>query len=75
MPNVLAGREIFPEFIQDRATAKNLATAAGHFLTDTNEVSTVRNSLDEVAATLGEPGAAARAAQAVIAQMDKPVWH
>lgn len=75
MPNVLAGREIFPEFIQDRATAKNLATAVGHFLTDTNEVSTVRNSLDEVAATLGEPGAAARAAQAVIAQMDKPVWH
>jgi lipid-A-disaccharide synthase len=75
MPNVLAGREIFPEFIQDRATAENLATAARRFLTDSEAVGSARNSLDEVAATLGEPGAATRAAKAVIAQMEKPVWR
>jgi len=34
LPNILAGRFIVPEFIQDEATAENLAQALGNLVTD-----------------------------------------
>ena len=73
MPNVLAGREIFPEFIQGEATGKNLARAVTCFLTEKGAQGKIREELDDVAGTLGEKGAAVRAAKAVIAQMGKPM--
>ncbi len=73
MPNVLSGREIFPEFIQGEATGKNLARAAERLLFGEGTQDKIRGELDEVAGTLGEKGAAGRAANAVIAQMDKPM--
>ena len=74
MPNVLAGREIFPEYIQAQATADNLAVAAGRFLSENAARNTVRKDLDEVVGTLGKTGASKRAAQAIIAQMEKPIY-
>tara|TARA_Y100000588_G_scaffold386579_1_gene482458 strand:- start:183 stop:1334 length:1152 start_codon:yes stop_codon:yes gene_type:complete len=74
MPNVLAGREIIPEFIQGRANSENLSQAVAQLINNSAEVERMRQDLDEVAATLGKPGAAARAAKAVLAQMEKPVW-
>ncbi len=73
MPNVLAGREIFPEYIQSRATANNLTLAAARFLKEPMARETVCKDLDKVVGTLGKKGAASRAAQAIIAQMDKPM--
>ena len=73
MPNVLAGGEIFPEFIQGEATGKNLARAVERFLFGKGAQEKVRAQLDEVAGTLGEKGAATRAATAVISQMDRPM--
>ncbi|MBL69187.1 MAG: lipid-A-disaccharide synthase [Verrucomicrobiales bacterium] len=66
MPNVLAGGELFPEFIQGAATAENLAMASRGFLQNPGHANDLRSSLDEVAATLGEKGASNRAARAVL---------
>ncbi|MBR90911.1 MAG: lipid-A-disaccharide synthase [Verrucomicrobiales bacterium] len=66
MPNVLAGGELFPEFIQGGATAENLAMASRGFLQNPSHANDLRSSLDEVAATLGEKGAVNRAARAVL---------
>ncbi len=66
MPNLLAGGEIFPEFIQDAATPGNLARAALELLSDDARRAHIQVRLAEVIATLGGPGASARAAGAVV---------
>ena len=65
MPNLLAGEEVFPEFIQDLATAENLAGAALPLLTDATRRAAVTAKLGQLVASLGAPGAARRAAQAI----------
>ena len=66
MPNVLAEREVFPEFIQRAATPKNLAREASRFLDNTVRRKTLRTDLNQIAQTLGQKGAAARAGKAVL---------
>ena len=66
MPNLLASEELFPEFIQSAANADNLAEASLHLLRDRGERTRILDGLDRVAAQLGQPGAAHRAAQAVL---------
>ncbi len=66
MPNLLAGEEIYPEFIQGAATPANLAAAALDLLNNAPRRSVVKSKLAEVIASLGGPGAAPRAAQAVL---------
>ncbi len=68
MPNILADEEIFPEFVQGAATAGNLARAAGDLLTDEAKRARVKARLEQLVASLGEPGAAHRAATAILAQ-------
>jgi lipid-A-disaccharide synthase len=65
MPNLLAGREIYPEFVQDAATGPNLAAAALALLRDPERRAEMRTELDAVIARLGSPGANVRAAKAV----------
>jgi len=65
MPNLLAGEEIFPEFIQDAATPENLSQAALQLLTDENRRAVIRTRLAEIVSSLGGRGAAVRAAQAI----------
>jgi len=67
MPNILADEELFPEFVQDAATPENLSAAAMGLLQDTVRRETVQSRLREIVASLGEPGAAARAARLVAA--------
>lgn len=66
MPNLMAGEEIYPEFIQDAATAENIACAALALLRDESRRVVVKAKLAEVVASLGKPGAAARAANAIV---------
>ena len=66
MPNLLANEQILPEFIQDAATAENIASAALEFLRDENQRSKVKSRLAEIIAMLGGPGANRRAARAII---------
>ncbi len=69
MPNLLAGEEIYPEFIQDAATSENIARAALVLLRDESRRAVVKAKLAEVVTSLGGPGAASRAADAILSLM------
>lgn len=62
MPNILADAEIYPEFVQDAATAENISRAALSLWQDSARRQVTEQKLAEVIASLGEPGAAQRAA-------------
>jgi lipid-A-disaccharide synthase len=65
MPNILAGEMVCPEFIQDAATAENLAGAALEILQNPARAAAMRARLSQVIATLGGPGACGRGAKSV----------
>ena len=66
MPNLLAGEEIYPEFIQSEATPENLSRAALELLQDEARRMQIKAQLGIIITSLGEPGAAGRAAAAVL---------
>ena len=66
MPNLLAGRMVFPEFIQQNATPENLARATAALLQNQAARSAMRTELQKIMAGLGTPGACNRAAEAII---------
>jgi lipid-A-disaccharide synthase len=65
MPNLLANEEVFPEFLQHDATAENIARAALELLQDEARRAQIKLRLGEIVASLGGPGANARAAKAI----------
>jgi lipid-A-disaccharide synthase len=67
MANLVAGRRVVPELIQEDFTPDAVASAALRMLLDPVERERVRTGLREVKARLGGPGASRRAAQAVLA--------
>jgi lipid-A-disaccharide synthase len=67
MANLIAGRRVVPELIQDDCTPEKIAGEALSLLTDTARSAAMRRDLAEVRARLGAPGASARAAAAVLA--------
>jgi lipid-A-disaccharide synthase len=60
MPNIILGRQVFPELMQGRVTADNLITALHDVVRRRVEVTA---ALEELRHRLGEPGAAQRAAE------------
>lgn len=66
MPNLLANEEVFPEFLQPKATAENISRAALELMTDAARRTTVQNKLGKIRASLGAPGASGRAAEAIL---------
>lgn len=66
MANLVAGRRVVPELIQDDFTPTRVADEALRMLTDPSHAAAVRRDLREVRARLGEPGASGRAARAVM---------
>ncbi len=69
MPNVLADREIVPEFIQHRARPHDLARAVLRLLNDPIAREQMITAFDKIAAQLGESGASERAAEAILAEI------
>ena len=69
MPNVLADKEVVPEFIQHRARPHELAQAVLHLLDDANARQQMIWEFDKIAAQLGELGASERAAKAILAEI------
>jgi lipid-A-disaccharide synthase len=67
MANLVAGRRIVPELIQDDFTPERVAAEAHSLLTDRERAEAMRADLREVRSKLGEPGASRRAAAAVLA--------
>jgi lipid-A-disaccharide synthase len=70
MANLLAGERLLPEFVQDAAEPEAIGREAERLLQDPSALERIRRRLGETRATLGTPGAAARAAQAVLEVMD-----
>jgi lipid-A-disaccharide synthase len=66
MPNLLAGETVYPEFIQSEATPENLSRAALELLQDESQRVQIKAQLAKIIVSLGEPGAAKRAANAVL---------
>lgn len=66
MANLVAGRRIVPELIQDEFTPESVAREATRILTDPAQAQRMRTDLREVKARLGDPGASRRAAEAVL---------
>lgn len=64
LPNLIAGRSIVPELLQDELSVTSLVAAAEDVLAHADEQ---RSALLEMRRALGPSGAAARAAEAVLA--------
>jgi len=65
LPNIMAGEEVFPEFIQDAATPENLSRAALELLQNESRRTTMKAKLAKLLSQFGGPGASRRAAQAI----------
>jgi lipid-A-disaccharide synthase len=66
MPNVLAGRQIIPEFIQHRARPDAISQAVLRLMNDRDARDLVISEFDAIIAKLGESGASTKAAQAIV---------
>jgi lipid-A-disaccharide synthase len=66
MPNLIAGRRVVPELIQDDFTPSRVADETVALLTDTEQHRLTRNALRQVRDRLGPPGASGRAAEAIL---------
>jgi lipid-A-disaccharide synthase len=66
MANLVAGRRVVPELIQEGFTPERVADETVSFLTDSGRHVAVREALREVRTRLGAPGASGRAAAAIL---------
>ena len=66
MANLVAGKRVVPELIQDAFTPESVAREAVRMLTDEVYVEGIRRDLHAVKGKLGDPGASRRAARAVL---------
>ena len=64
--NIVAGRRVAPELLQADASPENIADAALRLLSDPSAAAEMKASLAEIRRRLGPPGAAGRAAEAVL---------
>ena len=69
MPNVLANREIVPEFIQHKAQPRSIAAAVERLLTDKTERARMLVDFANVAQKLGRGEASANAAEAIVTEL------
>lgn len=73
--NLIAGRTLAPELVQESATAPRLAAEVKAILTDGRRSDAMRRELAEIRQKLGEPGAARRAASIALGLMGKSLTH
>src|SRR6266496_4654479 len=69
MPNVLADREVVPEFIQHRAKPDAIAKAVLQLMDNTAARDRMLSEFDAIIGKLGESGASEKAAQAIIEEI------
>lgn len=72
MPNVLAGREIARELLQSDATPEAIAHETLRLVTNAEHREALQADLARVIASLGERGAATRAADAILQELQSP---
>jgi lipid-A-disaccharide synthase len=64
--NIVAGRSVVPELIQQEATPDRLTEEALRLLRDPEAARAMKAALREVRESLGRPGASHRAAEAIL---------
>lgn len=70
--NLIAGRGLVPELIQDQATPTNIAAAAAAMLADPRKLAALRTELLKIRSLLGGRGASARVAAIALALLKSP---
>jgi len=66
MVNIVAGKKIIPEFVQFQTRPKKIAPEVLRILADQKELQKVTSDLNSARSSLGDPGAAPRAAQIIV---------
>ena len=66
--NIIAGREVVPELMQDEVTGPNIADAVARIVAP-ERYAQARRDMDEVRQKLGDRGASRRAAEAIMASV------
>ena len=69
MPNVLANKEVVPEFIQHHAQPAAIAKAVMQLMDDSAVRDQMTREFDKIVTELGEGGASAKAAAAIIKEL------
>ena len=67
--NLIAGREICPELLQEDCTAEAITAKTVYFLNDKGAINKMVEAMAQVRASLGESGASERAAKAVLSRL------
>jgi lipid-A-disaccharide synthase len=71
MANIIAGKKIVPELIQNQAIAQNIYEECRKILSDENLYSSVKKSLSMLRNKLGCPGASIKAAQIICSALNE----
>ena len=71
MPNVLADREIVPEFLQHEARPKTISSTVLRLMNDLSAREQMISEFDAIIEKLGETGASAKAAQAITQELGR----
>ncbi|MCF6237672.1 MAG: lipid-A-disaccharide synthase [Candidatus Marinimicrobia bacterium] len=66
LPNIVVGRRVAPEFLQEMATPQALADEALRVLSDADYAESMRDGLRKVQGELGEPGCSSRVAEMLL---------
>lgn len=66
LPNIVAGKTIVREYVQDEANPQTLFNEVDKILTDDSYRQTMKDNLAQVKSKMGEPGCSTRVAQMVI---------
>ncbi|MBW1786319.1 MAG: lipid-A-disaccharide synthase [Deltaproteobacteria bacterium] len=73
LPNLIAGKRLVPEIIQYEAVPSQIGREALSILHDPGRQQRIKADFETVAAMMGEPGAAERAARAVMSKKSGPI--
>ncbi len=73
MPNVLADREVVPEFIQDRARPDAIVKAVRRLIEDADARDRMIAEFDAIIGKLGEGGASDQAARTIIEEIGRKI--
>lgn len=71
LPNILAGRKILPELLQDEVNAEKIAAEAEHLFKGTDSAIAVKAELKNIKSMLGSPGVAERTAKLILQTADR----
>lgn len=73
--NMLAQKEVFPEFLTDKCEAAGLAEHAVRWLSDEQAYAAIRAEMAELRRRVARPGACERAAEAILDVLDPTAAH